>query len=99
MHYWKPLFYWLLDIAITNSYLLAKDSNRSAIEKSKDHRDHWRFQEALAKGLMIYSKTPEHNQICRPTRAYCVYCQKNKRSWEPKHQQRAFETNITNIEG
>ena len=27
--YWKPLFHWLLDIALANSYLLAKASRTS----------------------------------------------------------------------
>ena len=26
--YWKPLFHWLLDIVLTNTYLLAKTSRR-----------------------------------------------------------------------
>jgi hypothetical protein len=38
--YWKPLFYWLLDIALTNSYLLARASRESVIEKSRHHHDH-----------------------------------------------------------
>src|SRR5438105_3743619 len=42
--YWKPLFYWLLDIALVNSYLLSK----ATIGPSKAHNDHRRFQEALA---------------------------------------------------
>ena len=33
--YWKPLFHWLLDIVLTNSYLLAKASCKSQIEKSR----------------------------------------------------------------
>ena len=47
---------------------------------------------------MTYSKTLEHNQILRSTRAYCAYCRKNK-NWKPKHQgrARAFGTDITNI--
>src|SRR5436190_23972000 len=60
------------------------------------HNPHRQFMEALAKSLMTYHKVPEHNQIRRSTRAYCVYCQKNQFSWEPKHQQRSFEADITN---
>ena len=33
--YWKPLFYWLLDIALVNNYLLARVINR-AIKKNLD---------------------------------------------------------------
>ncbi len=93
--YWKPLFHWLLDIALVNSYLLAK----AITPKSRHHHGHRRFQEALAKALMAYSEAPEHNQVLRPTRTYCVYCRKNQ-NWKPKHQQqRSFEANITNIGG
>lgn len=77
MRYWKPLFYWLLDIALVNSYLLAKAIKMPIIGKSK-HNPHRRFMEALAKALMNYSETAEHNQIYRPTRAYCAYCRKNQ---------------------
>ncbi len=34
-HYWKPLFNWLLDIALVNSYLLAKAIQELVIEKPK----------------------------------------------------------------
>jgi hypothetical protein len=36
LHYWKPLFYYLLDIALVNSYLLAI----TTAEVSRYHRDH-----------------------------------------------------------
>ena len=78
--YWKPLFHWLLDIALVNSYLLAK----AITPKLRHCRDHWQFQETLAKALMTYSETLEHNQILRPTRAYYAYCQKNQ-NWKSKH--------------
>ena len=92
--YWKPLFHWLLDIALVNSYLLAK----AITPKLRHCHDHRQFQETLAKALMTYSETLEHNQILRPTRAYCAYCRKNQ-NWKPKHQgrARAFGTDITNI--
>ncbi len=35
LRYWKPLFYWILDIALTNSYLLATAIRMPIIEKSK----------------------------------------------------------------
>ena len=41
--YWKPLFHWLLDIALVNNYLLAKAIQGLVIEKSKLRRHHWRF--------------------------------------------------------
>ena len=98
--YWKPLFYYLLDIALVNSYLLYKAYRGLVIGDPKRYRrDHRRFQEGLAKALITYCEAPEHNQILRPTRSYCVHCRKNQSSWEPKHQQRAFGTNITNIGG
>ena len=75
--YWKPLFHWLLDIALTNSYLLAKASYRLKIGKSKRYYTYRWFLEALAKALMTYSEAPEHNQVLRPTRAYYAYCRKN----------------------
>jgi hypothetical protein len=90
--YWKPLFYWLLDIALVNSYLLAS----ALIEKSRHQRDHRKFQEALAKALMTYSETPEHNRIQRPSRTYCAYCRKNQ-TRKLRHQEQAFGANITNI--
>ena len=94
-HYWKSLFHWLLDIALVNSYLLA----RAIISKSRHHCDHQKFQEALAKILMIYHEILKHNQIWRSCRIFCVYCQKHKSNWQSKHeQQQSFRTNITNIE-
>ncbi len=97
--YWKPLFYWLLDIALVNSYLLARAIHMPIIRNSRRRRDHRRFQEALAKALMTYHEAPEHNQIARPTRAYCAYCRKNQLNWKPKHQRQSFGTDITNIGG
>ena len=84
VRYWKPLFYWLLDIALANSYLLAKASRRPRIGESKRYYTYRRFLEALAKTLMAYSGTLEHNQILRPTRTYCAYCRKNQLNWQPK---------------
>jgi len=96
LRYWKPLFYWLLDIALTNSYLLFL----AVIGPSRGHRDHQRYLEALVEALISYSEAPEHNQTYRATRAYCVYCRKNQLSWSPKHLQprpRAFGINLTNF--
>jgi len=95
--YWKPLFHWLLDIALVNSYLLAKAIQGLVIERPKLCHHHWWFQETLAKALMIYTEAPEHNQVLRPNRAYCAYCQKNQLNWELKHQQWSFGADITNI--
>ena len=102
--YWKPLFYWLLDLVLVNTYLLAKAIRMPIKGKFRRRRQHRQFQEALAKALMAYHEAPEHNQIRRPTRAYCAYCRKGQLNWEPKHQQRwhqqrSFGTNITNIGG
>ncbi len=72
--YWKPLFHWLLDIALTNSYLLAKASRRPQREESKWYYTYWWFLEALAKALMTYDEALEHNHVLRSTRAYCAYC-------------------------
>src|SRR5438034_4292939 len=85
--YWKPLFHWLLDIVLTNSYLLAKASHRPQIGESRQYYTYRRFLEALAKALMTYCEAPEHNQILRPTRVYCAYCRENQLNWKPKHQQ------------
>ena len=71
--YWKPLFHWLLDIVLTNSYLLAKASHRPQITESKWYYIYWWFLKVLAKTLMIYLKTWEHNQIIRLSRIYCIY--------------------------
>jgi hypothetical protein len=98
LRYWKPLFYWLLDIALTNSYLLYK----AIIEPSRHHRGHQKYLEALAKDLMDYSEPLEHNQIYRAKRVYCAYCSKNQLNWQPKHSQpkpRTFGAIITNNEG
>ena len=73
-HYWKLLFHWLLDIALVNSYLLAKAIQELVIEKSRLHHHHQQFQETLAKDLMIYHEASEHNQVLRSNRAYCAYC-------------------------
>ena len=102
LHYWKPLFYWFLDIALTNSYLLYK----AIIGPSRDHRGHQKYLEALAKDLMDYSGTLEplepleYNQIYRATRAYCAYCRQTKLNWKPKHLQprpRSFGIDLTNF--
>src|SRR5204863_8438328 len=53
--YWKLLFYWLLDIALVNSYPLSKVIQGLVIEKPKLRRHHRRFQEVLAKALMAYT--------------------------------------------
>jgi hypothetical protein len=98
--YWKSLFHWLLDIVLTNTYLLAKASCRPQIGESKKYYTYRRFLEALAKTLMTYSETLEHNQILKPTRAYCAYCRNNQLNWQPKFQQRrSFGADITNIGG
>ena len=40
-HYWKLLFYWLLDIVLVNSYLLYKTYQKLVIENSKHyHHDY-----------------------------------------------------------
>jgi len=74
LRYWKPIFYWLLDIALTNSFLLAL----AIAGPSRHHRDHQKYLECLVEALMSYCDTPEHNQVNRPTRTYCAYCCKNK---------------------
>jgi len=48
--YWKPLFYWLLDIAITNAYLLSR--SLSAVQ---DPRAHQKFIKTLCEELMGYT--------------------------------------------
>ena len=37
MRYWKPLFHWLLDIVLANSYLLAKANHTPRIGEFKDY--------------------------------------------------------------
>jgi hypothetical protein len=97
--YWKPLFHWLLDIVLTNSYLLAKASHRLRIRKSKQYYTYRWYLEALAKVLMTYGEPPEHSQVLRPKRTYCAYCRKNQ-NWQPRYQrQRSFGTDISNIMG
>jgi len=100
--YWKPLFFWLLDIALVNSYLLSKVSRELEIGPSKGNHDHRKFQDALVEALVAYSDTPsqEHQGVARPTRAYCAYCRTNLSNWHPKNQQsRRFGVDITNISG
>ena len=41
--YWKPLFHWLLDIALANSYLLAKASRTPRIGESKNYYNQQQF--------------------------------------------------------
>ena len=61
--YWKPLFHWLLDIVLTNSYLLAKTSRTSRIGESKDYYSYRRHLELLYKVLIKYHEVPvpKHN--------------------------------------
>ena len=95
--YWKPLFHWLLDIVLTNSYLLAKASRSPRIGESKNYYGYRRFLELLYKALIAYGEAPEHKQVLRLTSTYCAYCRRNE-NWEPKHERaRAFGTDITNI--
>ena len=75
--YWKPLFNWLLDIALVNSYLLAKAIQISVVRKPK-YNPHQQFLEVLAKALMTYNETLEHNQILRPSQIYYAYYQQNQ---------------------
>ena len=91
MRYWKPLFHWLLDIVLANSYLLAKASCRPRMGESRWYNSYRRFLKALAMVLMTYDEAPEHSQVLRPTRAYCAYCRKGRLNWEPKHQQRGHQ--------
>jgi hypothetical protein len=100
LRYWKPLFYWLLDIALVNSYLLSRAYSGS-IGDSRDHRDHRKFLEALADALMSYCEGPEHSRTYRASRAYCAYCREHQLNWQPTHLQppprpRAFGADITN---
>ena len=100
MRYWKPLFHWLLDIALANNYLLAKASRTPQIGESRWHYKYQQFLEVLAKTLMTFCENLEHNQILRSTRDYCAYCRKNQLNWEPKHQQqehkqRSFGADMT----
>ena len=98
--YWKSLFHWLLNIVLTNSYLLAKASHTSQIGKARCYYHYQRFLKALVKTLMTYSEVLKHNQILRPTRVYCAYCQNNQLNWQSKFQQQwFFGADITNIGG
>jgi hypothetical protein len=100
-HYWKPLFHWLLDIVLTNSYLLAKASRTPRIGESRDYYSYRRFLELLYKALMAYGEALEHRQIRVSKRTYCAYCRNNQLNWQPKkiQQQRLFGVDITNIGG
>lgn len=96
MRYQKPLFHWLLDIAIINTCLLARASNRSFKLRRR------RFRNQLVAGLTSFSDTEAlvHTQVKRSTRAYCAYRHKNRTNWTPKHAQlspRAFGTILTNF--
>ena len=75
--YWKPLFHWLLDIVLANSYLLAKASRTPRIGESKDYYKYRWFLELLYKILMAYGEASEHNHVLRPKWAYCIYCRNN----------------------
>jgi hypothetical protein len=99
--YWKPLFHWLLDIVLTNSYLLAKASQTPRIGESKDYYSYRRFLELLYKALIAYNKGPEHRLVLRSKRTYCAYCRNNQLNWQPKkiQPQRRFGVDITNIRG
>jgi len=96
--YWKPLFHWLLDIVLANSYLLAKASRNPRIGESKNYYGYRRFLELLYKALIAYGEAPEHKQVLRSTKAYCAYCRKSPLNWQPKIQQRQrfFGADITN---
>ena len=75
--YWKPLFHWLLDIVLANSYLLAKASRTPRIGESRDYYSYRRFLELLYKALIAYGEAPEHRQVLRPKRTFCAYCRNN----------------------
>jgi hypothetical protein len=97
--YWKPLFHWLLDIVLANSYLLAKASRTPRIGESRDYYSYRRFLELLYKALIAYGEVPEHRQVLRSKRTYCAYCRNNQLYWNLKHQERGFGADITNIGG
>ena len=107
LRYWYPLFYLLLDIALTNSYLLAL----AILGPSRGHRDCQRYSDNLLQALITYPSALEcapehaleHNYIHRVSRDHCAYCSKNQLSWQPKHFQpgprpKAFGIVITNNE-
>src|SRR2546423_4072766 len=67
--YWKPLFHWLLDIALINSYLLAKAIRGVVIEKPKLRRHHRRFQKTLRTRLLFFIVVPGDKQILMLSRS------------------------------
>lgn len=53
--YWKALFFWLLDVAKTNAYLL----HRHRPQASPRRMDHKKFLETLSEQLMVYTESSE----------------------------------------
>jgi hypothetical protein len=66
--YWKPLFHWVLDVVLANTYLLAKASRSPQIGESRWYYKYQQFLKALAKALMTYGEALKHNQVLRPSR-------------------------------
>jgi Transposase IS4 len=77
---WKPLFYWLLDTAIVNAYLLFEHQRKAKlVGKDKARSMHRAFREALVSALLldlelstktslVVTKTTElpHSRLTRP---------------------------------
>ena len=76
---WKALFYELINITVTNAYLLSLHSD---VPKKQKFTDHKAFRVALYKDLFEHSKqrntnyTQEH-QVVRMKEAVCVICKED----------------------
>ncbi len=93
---WRPLWYYILDVCITNSYLIWK---RPIEENAK--RGQRPFRKALAEALLCtlypamkstrYKSMPLVNQEAKrhqweafSKRGYCVWCKEHRNKWESK---------------
>ena len=77
--WWRPLFYWIMDICLNNAYLIWKTTQTHV----KGKRHHQRFIDLLIKQMLNYSRwTPappppsEHHWECLEKLGYCAWARK-----------------------
>jgi hypothetical protein len=104
---WRPLWLWMLDVCLVNSFLIWK-----GVVTDESCRGHRKYRKALCQALLEYSddsipavhlppkvyKASEHTWSHFGKRNYCFYCKTHKKEWVPEKPAgaRRFGTDITN---
>ena len=100
--WWRPLWWWLIDICITNAYVLWK-----ATDTNSDHRQHRRFHDELIDSLLAIPQLQEVDPwddipledipITVTKKGYCCWGLKSKGGCEAgSHRNRSVLGEIVN---